>query len=90
LSGHQAIGVAFGAGVRAPELLHGKHLWCTTNNRACLQIYHHHLLQLDILIMAGATLSVLMKLQEQLESGIVMSIRHRTLPIEGVLHPSQY
>ena len=89
--GHQAIAAVFGAKVsRAPELLHGK----------TSQVHHHqsgvfnelpspftatryHSLAVerdsvpDELEITGAT-----------ESGVVMGLRHKSLPIEGVqFHP---
>ena len=89
--GHQAIGVAFGATVsRAPELLHGKTSevihqgkGVLTNLPSPFTATRYHSLAVerdtvtDVLEITGAT-----------ESGIVMSMRHKTLPIEGVqFHP---
>jgi para-aminobenzoate synthetase component 2 len=89
--GHQAIGEAFGATVsRAPELLHGKTSQVIHNAKGVLAdlpspftATRYHSLAVerdtvpDILEVTGAT-----------ESGVVMSMRHRTLPIEGVqFHP---
>ncbi len=89
--GHQAIGVAFGATVsRAPELLHGKTSLVHHQGQGVLvdlpspftaTRYHSLCVERDTvgseLEITGAT-----------ESGIVMSMRHRTLPIEGVqFHP---
>ena len=89
--GHQAIGVAFGATVsRAPELLHGKTSevihqgkGVLTNLPSPFTATRYHSLAVerdtvtDVLEITGAT-----------ESGVVMSMRHKTLPIEGVqFHP---
>jgi para-aminobenzoate synthetase component 2 len=89
--GHQAIGVAFGATVsRAPELLHGKTslvhhqgqgVFVDLPSPFTATRYHSLCVERDTvgsdLEITGAT-----------ESGIVMSMRHRTLPIEGVqFHP---
>ena len=89
--GHQAIGVAFGATVsRAPELLHGKTSLVHHQGQGVLvdlpspftaTRYHSLCVERDTvgseLEITGAT-----------ESGIVMSMRHRTLLIEGVqFHP---
>lgn len=89
--GHQAIGVAFGAQVsRAPELLHGKtsqveHSGCGIleglPNSFTATRYHSLAIESDTvpqeLEVTGAT-----------DSGVVMAIRHRELPIEGVqFHP---
>ena len=89
--GHQAIGVAFGATVsRAPELLHGK----------TSQVHHtgagvfksiptpftatrYHSLAVE-----PVTISEELEVTGTTESGVVMSMRHKTLPIEGVqFHP---
>jgi para-aminobenzoate synthetase component 2 len=89
--GHQAIGVAFGATVsQAPELLHGK----------TSQVFHRGVGVLrDIpspfnatryhsLAVERATVSNVLEITGETESGVVMSIRHKTLPIEGVqFHP---
>ncbi|MFM9379126.1 aminodeoxychorismate/anthranilate synthase component II [Gordonia sp. VNK21] len=89
--GHQAIGAAFGATVdRAPELLHGKTSLVTHDGRGVLAglpdpfvaTRYHSLTVLpetipDELVVTGRT-----------ESGIVMAMRHRELPIHGVqFHP---
>jgi para-aminobenzoate synthetase component 2 len=89
--GHQAIGEAFGAKVsRAPELLHGKTSQVIHNASGVLANvpspftatrYHSLAVERDtvpeVLEVTGAT-----------ESGVVMSMRHKTLPIEGVqFHP---
>jgi len=89
--GHQAIGVAFGATVsRAPELLHGN----------TSQVHHtgegvfnslptpftatrYHSLAVE-----PATIGKDLEVTGKTESGVVMSVRHKTLPIEGVqFHP---
>ena len=89
--GHQAIGVAFGGIVeRAPELLHGKTSEVTHNNVGVLQKiaspftatrYHS-------LIIKSNPLPQELEVTAKSESGIIMAIKHRTLPIEGVqFHP---
>lgn len=89
--GHQAIGEAFGATVsRAPELLHGKTsevlhnaTGVLTNLPSPFTATRYHSLAVerdtvpDVLEITGST-----------ESGVVMSLKHKTLPIEGVqFHP---
>ena len=89
--GHQAIGVAFGGIVeRAPELLHGKTSEVTHNNSGVLQNiaspftatrYHS-------LIIKSNSLPQELEVTAKSESGIIMAIKHRSLPIEGVqFHP---
>ena len=89
--GHQAIGVAFGATVsRAPELLHGK----------TSQVHHSGAGIFDSiptpftatryhsLAVEPATISTDLEVTGKTESGVVMSMRHKSLPIEGVqFHP---
>lgn len=89
--GHQAIGAAFGATVdRAPELLHGKTSLVHHTGEGVLAglpdpftaTRYHSLTVLpetmpDELVPTGHT-----------ETGIVMAMRHRELPIHGVqFHP---
>ena len=89
--GHQAIGVAFGATVsRAPELLHGKTSLVFHKQQGVLEDlpspftatrYHSLCVKKDsvpqVLEVTGAT-----------ESGVIMSMQHKTLPIQGVqFHP---
>ena len=89
--GHQAIGVAFGATVsRAPELLHGKtsqvhHTGAGVFNSipTPFTATRYHSLAVE-----PATISKDLEVTGKTESGVVMSMRHKTLPIEGVqFHP---
>jgi para-aminobenzoate synthetase component 2 len=89
--GHQAIGVAFGATVsRAPELLHGKTSEVIHEGKGVLSNlpspftatrYHSLAVERD-------TVSNELEITGTTDSGVVMSLRHKTLPIEGVqFHP---
>lgn len=89
--GHQAIGEAFGATVsRAPELLHGKTSQVIHNGSGVLENlpspftatrYHSLAVERD-------TVPAVLEITGSTESGVVMSMRHTTLPIEGVqFHP---
>jgi para-aminobenzoate synthetase component II len=89
--GHQAIGEAFGATVtRAPELLHGKTSEVTHTGEGVLAglpspftatRYHS-------LAVVESTLPAEIEVTGHTESGVVMAMRHRSLPIEGVqFHP---
>ena len=89
--GHQAIGVAFGATVsRAPELLHGKTSQVIHKGAGVLSnlpspftATRYHSLAVEL-----ATISDQLEVTGRTESGVVMSMRHKTLPIEGVqFHP---
>ena len=89
--GHQAIGVAFGATVsRAPELLHGKTSLVHHKGQGVLTglpspftatRYHS-------LCVERESVGDDLEITSETDSGIIMSMRHRTLPIEGVqFHP---
>jgi len=89
--GHQAIGEAFGATVsRAPELLHGKTSQVNHNGVGVMKNlptpftatrYHSLAVERD-------TVPAELEITSNTDSGVVMSLRHRTLPIEGVqFHP---
>ncbi len=89
--GHQAIGVAFGATVsRAPELLHGKTSLIYHSGQGVLTglpspftatRYHS-------LCVERETVGTDLEITSSTDSGIIMSMRHRTFPIEGVqFHP---
>jgi len=89
--GHQAFGAAYGATVqRAPELLHGK----------VSRVHHTGLgvlagqpdpfiaTRYHSLAVVESTLPDEIEVTGRTESGVVMAMRHRTLPIEGVqFHP---
>jgi para-aminobenzoate synthetase component 2 len=89
--GHQAIGAAFGGTVtRAPELLHGKTSEVHHKGTGVLTglpdpftaTRYHSLAVLD------DTLPAEIEVTARTDSGVVMAMRHRELPIEGVqFHP---
>ena len=89
--GHQAFGAAYGATVnRAPELLHGKTSDVHHKGAGVLAglpdpftatRYHS-------LAVVESTLPDEIEVTGRTESGVVMAMRHRELPIEGVqFHP---
>ena len=89
--GHQAIAEAFGATVsQAPELLHGKTSAVFHHNQGVLAPldspftatrYHSLAVERD-------TVPPELEVTSETESGVVMSLKHRTLDIEGVqFHP---
>jgi para-aminobenzoate synthetase component 2 len=89
--GHQAIGVAWGGTVdRAPELLHGK----------TSQVHHKGVgvlaglpdpftaTRYHSLTVLPDTIPVEFEVTGETDTGVVMAMRHRELPIEGVqFHP---
>jgi len=89
--GHQAIGVAFGATVsRAPELLHGKTSLVYHQQEGVLvdipspftaTRYHSLCVEKD-------SVPNTLRITGSTDSGLVMSMEHTTLPIQGVqFHP---
>jgi para-aminobenzoate synthetase component 2 len=89
--GHQAIAVAYGgAVVRAPELLHGKVSQVSHDGVGVLHSLpdpftatRYHSLAVDL-----ATLPAELEVTARTPGGVVMALRHRDLPLEGVqFHP---
>lgn len=88
--GHQAIGSAFGARVvRAPEPVHGKTSHVRHDGRTVfaglddpLEATRYHSL------VVHPDLAPDLEASAWLDDGLVMGVRHRTLPVEGVqFHP---
>jgi para-aminobenzoate synthetase component 2 len=89
--GHQALGVVLGATVnRAPELLHGKTSMVRHDGSGVLAglpspfiATRYHSLTIDPATITGDLITT-----ARTDSGVVMAVRHRTLPLEGVqFHP---
>ena len=89
--GHQAIGQAFGGNVvRAPEIMHGKLSAVRHDGSGILagvpspfSTTRYHSLIVD-----RATLPDALIATAESESGLIMALQHRTLPIFGVqFHP---
>jgi para-aminobenzoate synthetase component 2 len=89
--GHQAIGVAFGGTVgRAPELLHGKTSLVFHERAGILHglpspftATRYHSLCVEKAFFPDS-----LEVTGRTEGGIVMALRHRDLPVEGVqFHP---
>jgi para-aminobenzoate synthetase component 2 len=89
--GHQAIAAAFGGVVsRAPELLHGKTSMVAHDGRGVFQglptplrATRYHSLALD-----PQTVPAELEVSAWTDSAVIMGLRHRSLPIEGVqFHP---
>ncbi|MEV0066078.1 MULTISPECIES: aminodeoxychorismate/anthranilate synthase component II [unclassified Amycolatopsis] len=90
--GHQALGVHFGATVdRAPELLHGKTSQVRHEGKGVLAglpdgftatRYH------SLTVLPETIRDEIFEVTGHTESGVVMGMRHRELPLEGVqFHP---
>lgn len=89
--GHQAIAAAFGCQIiRAPEIVHGKHELIFHTRKG---LYQHSPLPFQAgryhsLIIDPTTLPETLLIESESAAGIIMGIRHRTLPIYGVqFHP---
>jgi para-aminobenzoate synthetase component 2 len=89
--GHQAIGAVFGAAiVRAPELLHGKTSEVSHDGTGVLAglpspftATRYHSLAVDEAMLAPEIV-----ITARTASGVVMALRHESLPIDGVqFHP---
>jgi para-aminobenzoate synthetase component 2 len=89
--GHQAIAASFGGVVsRAPELLHGKTSMVAHDGRGVFQglptplrATRYHSLALD-----PQTVPAELEVSAWTDSAVIMGLRHRSLPIEGVqFHP---
>ena len=89
--GHQALGVVFGATVnRASELLHGKTSAVHHDGTGVLRglpspfiATRYHSLTIDPTTVTDDLITT-----AHTESGVIMAVRHRTLPLEGVqFHP---
>ena len=89
--GHQAIGHVYGATVeRAPHLMHGKTsaivhhgagVFAGLPSPLTATRYHS-------LVIAPETMPDCLEVTATTDDGIIMGVRHRTLPIEGVqFHP---
>lgn len=92
--GHQAIGVAFGGVVsRAPELLHGKTSQVYHDDKSVLHgirdgftatRYHSLAIERDSIPAENSELEI----TGWTDSGVVMAVCHKSLPIHGVqFHP---
>ncbi|CAB4598247.1 MAG: anthranilate/aminodeoxychorismate synthase component II [Actinobacteria bacterium] len=89
--GHQAIGHVFGGTVvRAPALMHGKTSHVTHEGLGVfaglptpLTATRYHSLVID-----ASSIPDCLEVTASTEDGVVMGVRHRTLPVEGVqFHP---
>ncbi len=92
--GHQAIGAAFGGRViRAPEPVHGKlspilhegqGVFAGVPSPFEATRYHS-------LIVERESLPSALEVTAQTEDGLIMGLRHRDLPVEGIqFHPESY
>ena len=89
--GHQAIGQAFGGKViRAPYLMHGKTSEICHDNRSVFKglPYRFPATRYHSLIVERKSLPKCLEISATSIDGLIMGIRHREFPIEGVqFHP---
>jgi anthranilate synthase/aminodeoxychorismate synthase-like glutamine amidotransferase len=89
--GHQAIGQAFGGRVvRAPYLMHGKTSEICHDSRTIFRGMPHRFraTRYHSLIVAREGLPDCLEISATTPDGVIMGLRHRQLPIEGVqFHP---
>ena len=89
--GHQAIGVVWGATVdRAPELLHGKTSIVFHEGKGVLSGVPKPFIatRYHSLTVLPETIPAEFEVTGKTETGIVMAMRHKELPVEGVqFHP---
>jgi anthranilate synthase/aminodeoxychorismate synthase-like glutamine amidotransferase len=89
--GHQAIGAAFGAEiVHAPKLMHGKTSQIQHDGKGLFRDLPNPFIatRYHSLIIDPATLPPAFEVTARSEDGVIMGVRHRELPIEGVqFHP---
>lgn len=89
--GHQVIGQALGGKVvRAPKPVHGKTSWVTHDGRGIysglpnpMPVGRYHSLVLESSSLPGC-----LEVTARTARGVIMGVRHRRLPVEGVqFHP---
>lgn len=89
--GHQAIGQAFGGKVvRAPYLMHGKMSEICHDSATVFRglPYRFKATRYHSLIVEKASLPPILEVSATTPDGIIMGVRHRDFPIEGVqFHP---
>jgi para-aminobenzoate synthetase component 2 len=89
--GHQAIAEVYGATVnRAPELLHGKTSRVDHDGRGVFEGLPNPMTatRYHSLAVAPDTVPDVLEVSARTRSGVIMGLRHRELPVEGVqFHP---
>lgn len=89
--GHQAIGYAFGGTItRAPQPMHGKTSLIYHNSEGIFQNVTNpfEATRYHSLIINKDNLPKVLKITATTEEGVIMGIKHKELPIEGIqFHP---
>ncbi|MDP3682643.1 MAG: aminodeoxychorismate/anthranilate synthase component II, partial [Ignavibacteria bacterium] len=89
--GHQAFGISFGAKViKAKQLMHGKTSLIQHDNKTIFKNVPHNFeaTRYHSLIIEKESLPSSLEITAQTADGIIMGVRHKTFPIEGIqFHP---
>ena len=89
--GHQTIGYAYGGVVeRAPEIMHGKTSMVHHDGKGLYEGLPNpfEAIRYHSLMVNPDTLPDFLEVTSRTEDGIVMGVRHKSLPVEGVqFHP---
>jgi para-aminobenzoate synthetase component II len=89
--GHQSIGFAFGGRViRAPYLMHGKVSQVRHDGKTIFTGIESPVIatRYHSLIIERATIPACLEISAQTDDGIIMGVRHKKYPVEGVqFHP---
>ena len=89
--GHQVIGMVFGAGiVKAPALMHGKTSLIFHDGKTIFTELEQgfNATRYHSLIVESKTVSGDLEISAQTQDGLVMGIRHKRFPVEGIqFHP---
>ena len=89
--GHQAMGIAYGAKVvKAPVLMHGKTSKIKHDNRTIYRnvMQNFEATRYHSLIIEKKSLPEALEISAETENGIIMGIRHKYYPVEGIqFHP---
>ena len=89
--GHQTIGYAYGGVIeRAPEIMHGKTSMVYHDGKGLYEGLPNpfEAIRYHSLIVRPESLPDFLEVTSRTEDGIVMGVRHKSLPVEGVqFHP---
>jgi len=89
--GHQAIGISFGAKViKAPNLMHGKISQINHDAKTLFKNIPQKFIatRYHSLIIEKETIPSSLEISAQTDDGIIMGVRHKQFPIEGIqFHP---
>ncbi len=89
--GHQAIGMVFGGDVvHAPSLMHGKTSFIEHDGKSVFKDVEQYFTatRYHSLVLAPETLPDVLEVTSRTPDGVIMGVRHKVYPIEGIqFHP---